>query len=566
MARENMGTNIEPGIIARVVAGIKYAVSGVGPDNWFGPQQPLAPQAQDKTEGRRFDYPVGYNLKIQPRSEENVSFSQLRALADGYDLLRLVIETRKDQLESFEWEFVPKEANSTVEQFADQIKKATDFLEYPDKEHNWTEWLRMIVEDLLVIDAICIYPRMNRGGALYGFELVDGATIKRLLDVDGRTPLSPSPAYQQVLKGIPAADYSIDQLIYLMRNPRTSRIYGMSPVEQVMMTVNIAVRRQISQLNFYTEGNIPEAIAQLPKDWTPDLVKEFQGWWDSLMEGNLAQRRKMKFIPNLEGILFPKKEILKDEYDEWLARIICFAFSVTPTAFVKMVNRASGEQMAETAKEEGMLPLLRWFEAKMTFLVAKYLGCPDIRFQWKLVNKIDPSVQATIHATYINTEVMTPDEVREDLGMDRLTPEERQEAFPMPAPFEQTIVPVEPNPNAGAAPVEPVAPEPTEKIVVNVSPPEIHLGDTFVRVMPAESPVIKVDVPAPVVNIEAPAAPQITVNTPDVKVEPADVQVTLGDVTVNADMRGPVNKSVRTIKAMRQEDGSLIAKFEDNES
>ena len=82
-------------MIQRVVAGLRYAISGVGPDNWFGPSQPAAPQAQAQAEGRAFDYPVGYNLRTRPRDGESITFEQLRALADGYDLLRLVIETRK---------------------------------------------------------------------------------------------------------------------------------------------------------------------------------------------------------------------------------------------------------------------------------------------------------------------------------------------------------------------------------------------------------------------------------------------------------------------------------------
>ena len=72
--------------------------------------------------------------------------------------------------------------------------------------------------------------------------------------------MPPATAYQQVLKGMPAVDYTRDELIYLPRNPRTHKIYGYSPVEQIVMTVNIALRRALHQLQFYTEGNIPESL------------------------------------------------------------------------------------------------------------------------------------------------------------------------------------------------------------------------------------------------------------------------------------------------------------------
>ncbi len=430
-----MGTNVDPGVIARLVAGVKYVISGVGGDNFFGPSQPLPPQAQTQAEGRAFDFPVGYNLRQTPRSGEAVSFGQLRAFARGYDLMRLVIEKRKDQIESFDWEIVPKDPKGKTTGMEADIQRVTNFMQRPDQEHDWAQWLRMQVEDLLVIDAMAIYPRPNRGGDLYGFELVDPGTIARKLDNTGRTPLPPDVAYQQILKGLPAVDYTSDTIVYTMRNPSTDRVYGYSPVEQVLMTVNIAMRRQLSQLDFYTSGNVPEALAQVPETWTPEQIAKFQLWWDSVMEGNMSARRKMRFMPSLKDIVFPKKETLKDEMDEWLARIICFAFSIPPTAFIKMVNRASGEQMSDTAKEEGLMPILRFLESHLSRLIQRYLNAPNLRFQFKIVNRVDPVQQAAIDKIYVDIEAITPDEVRErSLTLDPMTPQEREAAFPTPIP------------------------------------------------------------------------------------------------------------------------------------
>jgi phage portal protein BeeE len=103
--------------------------------------------------------------------------------------------------------------------------------------------------------------------------VLDGATIKRLIDDWGRTPLVPAPAYQQILKGLPAVYYSADELIYAPRNPRVHKAYGFSPVEQVQMSVNIALRRQIYQLQYYTEGNVPEALIGVPESWNPDQIR-----------------------------------------------------------------------------------------------------------------------------------------------------------------------------------------------------------------------------------------------------------------------------------------------------
>ena len=82
---------------------------------------------------------------------------------------------------------------------------------------------------------------------------------------------------------MPAADFSADELIYLPRNVRAHRLYGMSPVEQVAMTVNIALRRDATTLDYYRAGSTPDSFATLPKEWTMDQIGAFQDYFDALM-------------------------------------------------------------------------------------------------------------------------------------------------------------------------------------------------------------------------------------------------------------------------------------------
>ena len=109
----------------------------------------------------------------------------------------------------------------------------------------------------------------TRGGALYSLDIIDGATIKPLIGEDGRAPEPPDPAYQQILKGVPAADFSADELLYLPRNLRSHRLYGMSPVEQIALTVNIALRRDAATLDYYRTGSSPDAFATCRRNGPP---------------------------------------------------------------------------------------------------------------------------------------------------------------------------------------------------------------------------------------------------------------------------------------------------------
>lgn len=412
---------IEAGIMARALGAI-----GAAKDAWFGPSEPMTPMvtgaAQPSVAGRQLDFPVAFNRTITPRSTEAVSFVQLRQFADMCDVLRIVIETRKDQMAKMKW-IVKRKDGADADARCQEI---TDFLQMPDREHDWDTWLRMLLEEVLVTDAPALYVRKTNGGGLYAVEPLDGATIKRVLDDHGRTPIAPDPAYQQVLKGIPVINYSTDELIYRPRNQRVWKIYGYSPVEQIIMTVNTALRRAVHVLQAYTEGNMPEALIGVPETWTIETIKEFQKYWDSYMEGDTAQRRKGKFVPGLLKYQPTKEPVLKDEFDEWLARVVCFAFSIPPTPFIKSNNRATAESAQEAAISEGLAPIMQWVVNMMNLIITRHFGYTDICFDWNVEKEQDPFIKAQIDKIYVDAGVVTEDEIRSDLGREPLTPEQTE--------------------------------------------------------------------------------------------------------------------------------------------
>lgn len=425
-ARANAGggtvTTIEPqGFLSRLRTAYQFV--STGKTDWFGPREPMDPVAPPDVAGRALDYPVGYNQNLAPRALEPVSFTQLRVLAESYDLMRIIIETRKDQVAAMKWNVKPRDPKKKSDARCDKINA---FLRRPDRDHDWDTWVRAMIEDMLVIDATTIYPRKTRGGELYSLDLIDGATIKRVIGADGRTPID-GPAYQQVLKGVVAGDFTRDDLIYRPRNWRVHRIYGYSPVEQVITTVNIALRRQIHQLQYYTEGNVPEALIGVPENWTTEQIRQFQTYWDDLMEGNTGKRRHAKFVPGGMEYQPTKDSVLKDMYDEWLARVVCFAFNVSPNAFIAQVNRATAEVSQAAAREEGLTPVLQWIKGTMDMVLERYFGAADLEFDWVEEANIDPEVRSRIHKTYIDAKVLTPDEVREELGRDPLSDEEKEQ-------------------------------------------------------------------------------------------------------------------------------------------
>lgn len=424
---------------ARIAKGVNPTVRGADDaGGFFAPGQPMRPVAPDNQRGRAFDYRTGRNITVQPRSDEDYgpSFAELRMLSRTHDITRLLIETRKDQMEAIDWTIKPIEemkGDAIPSEMLNRIQATEKFLEKPDGKTLFGTWLRSLLEDVLAIDAPTVYVNDTRVGDTR-FEVLDGATIKRVVNINGRTPEPPDVAFQQVIKGVAAWDFSSDELIYMPRNVLTDRMYGYSPVEQIIITVNIALRKQWSQLQFYTEGNVPDALISVPKEWTPVQIATYQQMWDEYFEGNTGARRRAKFVPGEAKITQTKEAILKNDFDEWLARVCCYAFSISPQAFTKQMNRATAATAKQASEEEGLAPLLRWAKQYMDVIIQEHLGQYDLEFSWADRESVDPDIQDQIADRKVRSGRATINETRAEEGKEPIPGGDTAMIYMGPAP------------------------------------------------------------------------------------------------------------------------------------
>lgn len=385
------------------------------------PMQEVAPSAR----GRAWDYPTAINQQISVRPQEAISYETLRQVSDpalgGWDLIRLAIETRKDQIAKLTFSVLPRKAadahiHPKPTPACERIEK---FMRKPDGINPWETWSRMLLEEQLVTDAATIYRRRALDGSLAKLELIDGATIIPRLGYDGRRPDS-GAAYTQVIKGMPAVNYEPDELIFAPRNPRVHKIYGFSCVEQVIVTINIGLRRQVSQLGYFTEGSVPDAVAQVPPEWTVDKIKEYQEYWDTMVN-DFRTRRKLKFIPGGMGFQATRSnEALTDQFDEWLARIVQYCFSLPPTPLVRMMNRATSENAYEQSLDEGLQPLMIWLKNIVDRIISEWFGEADLELVWDDIKKVDPAEKEQRDLPMVEAGVISRDDMRAERGMEPL--------------------------------------------------------------------------------------------------------------------------------------------------
>jgi len=432
----------------------------------FGPMTPIMPFGIDKpkpgqeyAEPRIWEYPVGYNLPTHPGDRKLVSFANLRRYADIYDVARRAIEVRKTEIAALDWDIVvdPHAVKDVGrEAFATERAELRRFWRQPDRNYfDLTAWLKAIMEDFLVIDAVSIYPVQARGRGWFGsgvaeFRLIDGATIKPLLDVTGGTPRPPSPAYQQYLWGVPRVDlasmitagdveagepvgeYTSNELLYLLLNPRSFSPYGFSNTEQAMLTIQTALKRKEWMLSYFDDGSVPSLFVEMPTqaDWTPEQIEQRERNLNEVIAATMGGKWKIKFLPPGAKANPMKEPVLSSEFDTLLIETICMAYDVVPMELGFMPKNGLGGKGLSDNQEavqyrKSLRPTAQFVESVFNRINHHLFNAPE-ELLFKFVG-LDPAEDAERQAardkTYVSLGAYTIDEVRESGG---------KEAFGLP--------------------------------------------------------------------------------------------------------------------------------------
>lgn len=413
----------------------KNQITGVDATNWPSALQPVAPIAPKGSEPLAFPFYMGQNLTYTPRPDAEYAAIDLKRLAQ-YPLARICIENTKDQLCQLPWEIqlkaLPGETAARRKKRSDadpNIDKLIRFFEYPDGENCWSDWLRPLLEDMLVIDAASILVRKTRKGELAQLVVVPGHDITCYIDDNGFRPQSPNPAYAQLWNGIPRVNLTTDQLIYRPRNivwrgSISSYLYGMSPTEQNATEIKIGMERLNFVLAYYTTGAVPGLLHIVPPGVDPDKIKETMQWMNSELAGNLEARRGYRMLQGFnqngkaDQILFPKEPLLADPFDEMHIKKICFGYGTSPQRLMRMINRASAQQNQESAEEEGIKPWAGWLKGLVDFIIQRKFALSGYEIIFDLAHEADIVKQATADSLYVDKGIKTRNQVLVNLGYD----------------------------------------------------------------------------------------------------------------------------------------------------
>jgi len=430
----------------------------------FTPGIPLVPgainplRADGRPDPRRYEFTVAQNINVT--EQRLVPFKTLRAAADQIDILRRCVEVLKAKMVGLEWDVVlsdsavervmqetgeksfTKAMALAKEKFNDEINRMKQFWEVPDISNGlmFADWLNMLLEDSLVLDAVAVWPQMSVKGDLKGLQLLDGSTIKPLIDDRGMRPQAPNPAFQQILYGFPRSEFSApqeqveadgeftaDEMAYLVRNRRTTSVYGLSPVERALALADIYLRRQQWIRAEYTDGVMPEIMFQTDATFgnNPDLLRQYENVFNDDLAGQTEQRKRARLLP---AGLIPHEmpgydQRFSDTLDEFLIVSICGHFGVAPSEIgfnSKGGLGGSGLQDGEANSSEviGLVPLSQWIGKMLSQLSYVFAGMPrELEFRFMPSVRTDAEAEAREQDIRLKNGSMTLNEARSRSGL-----------------------------------------------------------------------------------------------------------------------------------------------------
>lgn len=421
-----------------------------------GPINPTNPRT-GRAEPRRYEYQVAQNINVT--ETRPVPFKTLRAAADQIDIIRRCIEVTKAKMAGLNWDIVlSQDATEKIAaesgkdyvramaearvKFTGEIDRLRRFWENPDRANGmtWVDWLNMSVEEILVIDAWSIWPQRALNNDLYGFQILDGTTIKPLLDDRGMRPLPPQVAFQQILYGFPRSEFmandddpqadgefTSDDLAYLVRNRRTMSVYGFSPTERALPLADLYLRRQQWIRAEYTDGVVPDLLFKTDINWgtNPELLRQYENILNDDLAGQTEQRVRARLLPAGLDPFQPEgyAEKFQTTLDDYLIASICGHFGVQPTEIGYNPKAGLGGAGFETGKAEnaemlGALPLTQWLSLMITNLSYTYLGMPrELEFRLMPPKRTDTEEMARKAQIEVTSAQKSINERRSELGL-----------------------------------------------------------------------------------------------------------------------------------------------------
>ena len=340
---------------------------------------------------------------------------------------RRAINSIKNPVASFEWEVVPDGVKGKA--IEEQCKTVSRCLAQPNQADSFRSLLEQLIEDALVTGAGVLEQAVS-GDAARPLWLwpVDATTIRPVVQWDGnprsvRFVQGTGYTGGSILSDVNAKKLEAQDILYMRLNPSSETPYGYGPLEIAYDAISwkLGVSRYASAAASNAQ---PHNLIYPGQVASESDILAFRAYWRNEIEGQGQ-------TPIIGGPVPPQvirmhagtDDALYLKWQDFLIREIATAFDLSPQnlGIERDVNRNTSEVAEDRDMDAAILPMAHLIAAHINRdILQGRLGLHNIRFQFVGLDREDEKATADILTKYYASNAMTPNEIRERMGLQPL--------------------------------------------------------------------------------------------------------------------------------------------------
>lgn len=341
------------------------------------------------------------------------------------------------------------------------------------RKDNFERFLRKIVYDSLVLDAVTWENVYNRKGDLVEIWAVDAATIELVASAP-TGELDPPPVYVPVTRrGIPlqgriayiqrvngqiVAEYTEDELAYGVRNPRTEiefADFGLSELEILIEIITGIINGVRYNTAYFSHSYLPQGVLEVIGKYNDEDLEAFRRYLQVMTSGAVGKWAvPLMALEDGQGFKFtPFKNSNKDmefnEFLEFLFNLTCAVYQIDPnevgfkswTSSNSMSQTDNTEAKIEHSKDKGFAPLMNFLSSMIQSEIIDRIA-PDFEFRWVGIDEEDEDQKLERIEKRLSMGLTTVYEERKRLDMEDIKGDDGKPALWTKAPANPQLLQV----------------------------------------------------------------------------------------------------------------------------
>jgi HK97 family phage portal protein len=377
-----------------------------------------------------------------------LTFRTLREMRLRCPPVAAVVQTRMNQMSAFAepqadehsmgFKIVLRDKHAAMtpelEREADAIEKWILRSGNPDikiKRPRFNKLIRQMTDDTLTYDQMTTEIIPDRRGLPSYWRALDASTIRISDDLDETDETDDSIQYVQIYDDTIIAEFTDEQLLFGVRNPRTDiRLagYGTSELELLIIIVTSLLNGIAYNSKFFSQGSVAKGMINF-KGAIPDKeLAAFRRNWYAMITGvDNAWRTPIVNSDEVQWVNMhtSNRDMEFANWIDWLLKVTCSIFQIAPEEIGfqfgnsgggSSLNEGNQEQKLKYSRDKGLVPLARFMADEIDREVIERL---DDRFCLRFVgiNAMSPGEAIELIAKEVKS-IKTVNEARAERDMD----------------------------------------------------------------------------------------------------------------------------------------------------